>query len=169
MRLRSRANADPADAIVDPRSITHPMRLFKDPAELDLMRRAAEISREGHAAAAKLAWPGAFEYELEAAIEYTFRRRGASGPAYTTIVGGGANATVLHYVRNEQKLRDDELVLIDAGCELEGYASDVTRTYPVGRAASPGRVAPLRGGARRPTAALEKCHGRDASAVPTPQ
>jgi Xaa-Pro aminopeptidase len=96
------------------------------------MRRAAEISREGHAAAARLAWPGAFEYELEAALEYTFRRRGARGPAYTTIVGGGANATVLHYVRNDQKLREDELVLIDAGCELEGYASDVTRTYPVG-------------------------------------
>ena len=108
------------------------MRLFKDPAELDLMRRAAEISREGHAAAARLAWPGAFEYELQAALEYTFRRRGARGPAYTSIVGGGANATVLHYVRNDQKLREDELVLIDAGCELEGYASDVTRTYPVG-------------------------------------
>ncbi|MGH7338631.1 MAG: M24B family metallopeptidase, partial [Myxococcota bacterium] len=69
---------------------------------------------------------------LQAALEYTFRRRGARGPAYTTIVGGGANATVLHYVRNDQKLREDELVLIDAGCELEGYASDVTRTYPVG-------------------------------------
>jgi Xaa-Pro aminopeptidase len=132
MRLRSRTNADPADAIIDPRSITHPMRLFKDPSELDLMRRASEISREGHAAAAKLAWPGAFEYELQAALEYTFRRRGSRGPAYTSIVGGGANATVLHYVRNDQKLREDELVLIDAGCELDGYASDVTRTYPVG-------------------------------------
>ena len=125
------------------------MRLFKDPAELDLMRRAAEISREGHAAAARLAWPGAFEYELQAALEYTFRRRGARGPAYTTIVGGGANATVLHYVRNDQKLREDELVLIDAGCELEGYASDVTRTYPVGgRFSGPG-ARDLRGGARR--------------------
>jgi Xaa-Pro aminopeptidase len=132
MRLRSRANADPADAIVDARSITHAMRMFKDPAELDVMRRASEISREGHAAAARLAWPGAFEYELQAALEFTFRRRGARGPAYTSIVGGGANATVLHYVRNDQKLREDELVLIDAGCELEGYASDVTRTYPVG-------------------------------------
>jgi Xaa-Pro aminopeptidase len=141
MRLRSRANADPADAIIDVRSITHPMRLFKDPSEVDLMRRAAEISREGHAAAARLAWPGAFEYELQAALEYSFRRRGARGPAYTTIVGGGANATVLHYVRNDQKLRDDELVLIDAGCELEGYASDVTRTYPVGgRFAGPARA-----------------------------
>ncbi len=157
MRQRSRTHADPADTIVDSRSITHPMRLFKDPAELDLMRRAAEISREAHAAAAKLAWPGAFEYELEAAIEYTFRRRGASGPAYTTIAGGGANATVLHYVRNDQKLREDELVLVDAGCELQGYASDVTRTYPVGgRFAGPGRaVYEVVLAAQQ--AALEKC------------
>ena len=141
MRLRSRANADPADAIVDARSTTHTMRLVKEPAELDLMRRAAEISREGHAAAARLAWPGAFEYELQAALEYSFRKHGARGPAYTSIVGGGANATVLHYVRNDQKLREDELVLIDAGCELEGYASDVTRTYPVGgRFSGPARA-----------------------------
>ena len=74
-------------------------------------------------------------------IEYTFRRRGARGAAYTTIVGGGPNATVLHYVTNDQKLRDEQLVLIDAGCELEGYASDVTRTYPVGgRFSGPGRA-----------------------------
>jgi Xaa-Pro aminopeptidase len=141
MRLRSRQGGEPAEAIIDPRSITHPMRLFKEPGELDVMRRAAAISREAHESAAALAWPGAFEYELEAAIEYTFRRRGARGAAYTTIVGGGRNATVLHYVRNDQKLREDELVLIDAGCELQGYASDVTRTYPVGgRFSGPGRA-----------------------------
>jgi Xaa-Pro aminopeptidase len=108
------------------------MRMRKQPGELDIMRRAAEITREAHETAAALALAGTFEYELEAAIEYTFRRRGARGAAYTTIVGGGSNATVLHYVRNDQKLRDGELVLIDAGCELEGYASDVTRTFPVG-------------------------------------
>jgi Xaa-Pro aminopeptidase len=108
------------------------MRLFKDAAELDTMRRAAAISREAHESAARLAWPGVYEYELQAALEYTFRRRGARGAAYTTIVGGGDNATVLHYVRNDQKLRDGELVLIDAGCELEYYASDITRTYPIG-------------------------------------
>jgi Xaa-Pro aminopeptidase len=132
LRLRSRQGVEPADAIVDPRAITHGMRLLKEPAELDIMRRASEISREAHETAAKIAFAGTFEYELEAAIEYTFRRRGARGPAYTTIVGGGRNATVLHYVRNDQKLRNEELVLVDAGCELEGYASDVTRTYPVG-------------------------------------
>jgi Xaa-Pro aminopeptidase len=132
LRLRSRQGVDPADAIIDPRSITHPMRLFKDAAELDIMRRAAAISREAHESAARLAWPGAYEYELEAALEYTFRRRGARGAAYTAIIGGGNNATILHYVRNDQKLSERELVLIDAGCELEYYASDVTRTYPIG-------------------------------------
>ena len=126
---------------MDPRSIVHEMRLFKQPAELDVMRRAAAISHEAHEAAARIARDGTFEYELQAVIEYTFRRRGARGPAYTTIVGGGRNATILHYVRNDQKLRDGELVLIDAGCELEGYASDVTRTYPVGgRFEGPGRA-----------------------------
>jgi Xaa-Pro aminopeptidase len=141
LRLRSRQGVDPAEAIVDPRSITHGLRLLKEPAELDIMRRASVISREGHEAAARLAIPGNYEFELEAAIEYAFRRRGARGPAYTTIVGGGNNATVLHYVRNDQKLQDGELVLVDAGCELEGYASDVTRTYPVGgRFTGPGRA-----------------------------
>ncbi|MBW2715633.1 MAG: aminopeptidase P N-terminal domain-containing protein [Deltaproteobacteria bacterium] len=132
MRLRSRSEAAPANAIADPRSIVHEMRMFKEPAELDIMRRASAISREAHEAGAKFAKSGAYEYEIEAAIEYTFRRLGARGPAYTTIVGGGSNATVLHYVTNSEKLRDQEMVLVDAGCELEGYASDVTRTYPIG-------------------------------------
>jgi Xaa-Pro aminopeptidase len=132
MRLRSRNVGTPADTIVDPRSIVHEMRLYKEPAELDIMRRASAISREAHEAGARLARSGAYEYEIEAVIEYTFRRLGARGAAYTTIVGGGRNATVLHYVTNSEKLRDHEMVLVDAGCELEGYASDVTRTYPIG-------------------------------------
>jgi Xaa-Pro aminopeptidase len=141
LRLHSRRGQEPAEAIVDPRSITHAMRLWKEPAELDVMRRAADISREGHEAAARCAWPGVWEYELQAALEYHFRRRGAHGPAYSSIVGGGRNATVLHYVRNDCKLREGEMVLIDAGCELEGYASDVTRTYPIGgRFSGPGRA-----------------------------
>jgi len=141
MRLRSRQGRVPPEAFVDPRTALHELRLRKEPAEVDVMRRASAISDEGHRAAARLAHPGAFEYELEAALEHGFRRRGARGPAYTTIVGSGANATVLHYVRNDQKLREGELVLIDAGCELEGYASDVTRTYPIGgRFSGPGRA-----------------------------
>jgi Xaa-Pro aminopeptidase len=131
-RMRSRAGIHAPEAIVDPRAITHEMRLRKDPDEMDVMRRAAEISREGHEAAARMAREGVYEYELAAVLDYSFRRRGGAGPAYETIVGGGANATVLHYVANDQPLRDGTLVLIDAGCELGGYASDVTRCYPVG-------------------------------------
>jgi Xaa-Pro aminopeptidase len=132
LRRRSRLGVNPPEAIVDPRSVLHEMRLRKEPGELDILRRAAAISAAAHREAARRAQPGAWEYELEAALEYTFRSLGARGPAYTSIVGGGRNATVLHYVRNDQKLSEGSLVLIDAGCELEGYASDVTRTYPVG-------------------------------------
>lgn len=132
MRLRSRAGQVPPDLIADPRSILHEMRLVKDDQELEIMRRAAAISAEAHRDAARLAQGGRYEYELEAALDYAFRRNGAAGPAYESIVGSGANATVLHYVANDQKLEDGQLVLIDAGCELRGYASDVTRTYPVG-------------------------------------
>jgi Xaa-Pro aminopeptidase len=139
LRLRSRLGTEPAEAIVDPRAIVHEMRLLKEPGELDLMRRAAEITREAHEAAARIAQGSVYEYELQAVIEYTFRRRGARGPAYPSIVGGGANAAVLHYIDNDQKLREGELVLIDAGCEFEYYASDVTRTYPIGgRFSGPG-------------------------------
>ena len=157
LRLRSRQGFDPADAIVDPRTLVHSMRLFKEPRELDILRRAAAISAEAHDAAARLAQPGAFEYELEAALLHAFRRRGASGPAYTPIVGSGSNATVLHYVRNDQKLSDGELVLIDAGCELENYASDVTRTYPVGGRFSGAGRALYEVVLASQTAALEHC------------
>lgn len=133
-RIRSRMGLLPPDAMHDPRLLVHEMRLFKEPEELETMRRAAEISREAHAEAARLTHPGAHEYELEAVLNYTFRRRGAAGPAYDSIVGAGANATVLHYIANRDPLRDGQAVLIDAGCELEGYASDVTRVYPVGGA-----------------------------------
>jgi Xaa-Pro aminopeptidase len=141
LRQRSRQGVSAPHAIVDPRSLVHEMRVLKDPAELDIMRRAAAISAEAHIQTAPMAQPGVYEYELEAALEYAFRRRGARGAAYSTIVGGGSNATVLHYVTNDQKLREESLVLVDAGCEVEGYASDVTRTYPVaGRFTGPGRA-----------------------------
>jgi Xaa-Pro aminopeptidase len=168
LRLRSRTGVVPPSVFVDPRSIVHEMRLRKEPSEVEIMRRAAEITRDGHRAAARLARGGVFEYELEAAIDYAFRRRGASGPAYSTIVGGGCNATILHYITNDRELRDGDLVLIDAGCELEGYASDVTRTYPVGgRLAGEGRalyevvLAAQRAAldAARPGATLEEIHG----------
>jgi Xaa-Pro aminopeptidase len=132
MRLRSRAGFVPASEIADPRAILHEMRMRKSPKEIELLRRAVEISAEAHRAAARLARGGAYEYELQAVLDYTFRRRGGNGPAYASIVGGGRNATILHYIANDQPLRDGELVLIDAGCEFAGYAADVTRTYPVG-------------------------------------
>jgi Xaa-Pro aminopeptidase len=132
LRLRSRTGLVPPSVVADPRATLHELRLLKDPSEVAVMRRAAAISCAAHREAARLAHGGHYEYELEAVIDYTFRRRGAAGPAYATIVGGGRNACVLHYVNNDQKLENGTLVLIDAGCELEGYASDVTRTYPVG-------------------------------------
>jgi Xaa-Pro aminopeptidase len=140
MRLRSRQGFEPASIIADPRNLLHEMRLRKEPEELDIMRRAAAITAEAHFEAAKLIREGCFEYELAAMLEYTFRRLGATGPAYTTIVGSGRNATTLHYTSNDKKLAAGELVLIDAACELEGYAADVTRTYPVsGSLEGPGR------------------------------
>jgi Xaa-Pro aminopeptidase len=95
------------------------------------MRRAAAISSAGHARAMRTCCPGMAEYELEAELTYEFRRRGAEAHAYTPIVAGGLNACVLHYVSNDKLLNDHTLVLIDAGCEVEGYAADITRTFPV--------------------------------------
>jgi Xaa-Pro aminopeptidase len=131
IRRQSRGGLLPAEAIVDPRLVLHEMRLHKSDEEIALMQRAADISLEAHHAAARLARDGRFEYELEAELARVFRARGGAGPAYGSIVGGGVNATILHYIRNDQPLSSGDLVLIDAGVELEGYASDVTRTYPV--------------------------------------
>jgi len=132
IRRQSRGGILPVNEIVDPRLIVHEMRLVKSPAEIELMQKAADISFEAHQRAARLTQPGRFEYELEAELAHAFRSRGGAGPAYSSIVGSGANATILHYVKNDQELAPGEMVLIDAGVEYEGYASDVTRTYPVG-------------------------------------
>jgi Xaa-Pro aminopeptidase len=119
------------DSIVDPATIIHEMRLFKTPEELELMQRAADIAAEAHCEAMKGVRAGMKEYEVEALIEHIFRRHGAAAPAYTSIVGAGKNATVLHYVSNSDELRDGDLLLIDAGAEYRGYASDITRTFPI--------------------------------------
>lgn len=117
------------------------MRLFKDDAEQAIMRRAATISGQAHARAMRRTRPGMHEYQVEAELLYEFRRHGAQFPAYTTIVAAGANACTLHYNANSAPMRDGELVLVDAGCELDGYASDITRTYPVnGRFTAPQRA-----------------------------
>jgi Xaa-Pro aminopeptidase len=107
------------------------MRVLKSPDEIELMQKAADIAAEAHVEAMKTVRPGMKEYEVEAQIEQLFRRRGASGPAYTSIIGAGPNATVLHYINNDGELRDGDLLLIDAGAEYKGYASDITRTFPI--------------------------------------
>jgi Xaa-Pro aminopeptidase len=131
MRAMGRRGISPPQAIIDTGSILHEMRLIKSDEEIEIMQRAADIAAEGHREAMKAARPGMMEYEIEALIEYVFRRSGAAAPAYTSIVGGGVNATILHYVNNDARLRDGDLLLIDAGAEYQGYASDITRTFPV--------------------------------------
>jgi Xaa-Pro aminopeptidase len=114
------------------------MRLFKDEHELAVMRSAADISAKAHQRAMRCTAPGRMEYEIEAELMYEFRRHGAQFPAYWPIVAGGANACVLHYRENNARLEDGALLLIDAGCELDGYAADITRTFPVnGRFSGP--------------------------------
>jgi Xaa-Pro aminopeptidase len=123
--------------MVDARLTVHELRLVKAPDEVEVQRRAAAITAEAHSAAMRAARPGVNEGEIEALIDYTFRRRGGTGPGYPTIVGGGANATILHYVENNAPLAAGQLLLIDAGCEVDGYTADVTRTFPVGGRFSP--------------------------------
>ncbi len=132
VRSRVRKGITAPRSIVDPRVTLHEMRMHKSREELEIMRAAAAISAEAHREAARLCRPGTYEYEIEATLAWVFRKRGGSGPAYPSIVGAGENATILHYVENRGGLEGGQLVLIDAGVELHGYASDVTRTYPVG-------------------------------------
>lgn len=131
LRMQAKGGIAPPLELLDPQPFTHELRLKKSAAEIDVMRQAAAISREAHVHAMRAAGPGMGEHEIEALVEYTFRRLGSTGPAYTSIVAGGANACILHYVENNQALRDGELLLIDAGAENEYYASDVTRTFPI--------------------------------------
>lgn len=131
MRALNRKPIHPPRTIVDPATIIHEMRVIKSDDEIEIMQRAADIAAEAHVEAMKTVRPGMKEYEIEAMLESFFRRQGASGPSYTSIVGGGANATVLHYISNTGDLRDGELLLIDAGAEYKGYASDITRTFPI--------------------------------------
>lgn len=131
LRAQSRSGVSAPSEMVDPRAWLDEMRLIKSEQELDVMRRAAKISVEAHKQAMQVTRPGMMEYEIEAALLHQFYRHGSRAPAYSSIVAGGANACVLHYVENNQRLHDGELLLIDAGCELECYASDITRTFPV--------------------------------------
>jgi Xaa-Pro aminopeptidase len=137
VRARVRAGIAAPDRVHDVRALLDDMRLVKDAHELGVMRRAARIAAAAHRRAMQRARPGRAEYEIEAELLHEFRRNGAQFPAYSPIVAGGANACVLHYVFNDAPLRDGDLLLIDAGCELDGYASDITRTFPVNGRFSP--------------------------------
>ena len=127
---KNRGSAPPGE-FVDLDHLVNEMRLIKTAAELKLMRRAGEISARAHCRAMKISRPGIYEYQLQAEIEHEFMTSGAAAPAYTSIVGGGKNGCILHYIENRQKVNNGDLVLIDAGCEYENYASDITRTFPV--------------------------------------
>ncbi|HEY5898257.1 MAG TPA: Xaa-Pro aminopeptidase [Burkholderiales bacterium] len=132
VRSRSRAGVMAPQRMLDVRALLDDMRLAKDAHELAVMRRAARIAASAHRRAMQFARPGRMEYEVEAELLHEFRRQGAQFPAYSPIVAAGANACVLHYVANDAALAEGDLLLIDAGCELDGYASDITRTFPVG-------------------------------------
>lgn len=131
IRDKESSGAAPPGEFTDLDHMLHELRLYKSAAELRLMRRAAEITAQAHCRAMRECRAGLHEYQLEAELQYGFAQGGARFPAYPSIVGGGSNACVMHYTENSDKLRDGDLVLIDAGCELQCYASDVTRTFPV--------------------------------------
>ena len=140
VRGRARAGVVAPPTISDVHVLLDEMRLVKDSSEIAVMRRAAQISAAAHRRAMHTARPGLTEFAIEAELAHEFRRNGAQAHAYTPIVASGANACVLHYVENDDVLRDGDLLLIDAGCELDGYASDITRTFPVsGRFSAPQR------------------------------
>ncbi|MDI5935020.1 Xaa-Pro aminopeptidase [Halomonas kalidii] len=131
LAARMRRGARPPEAFADIAPLLHERRLVKSDTELALIRHAAEISARAHVRAMQAARPGLAEYHLQAELEHEFRWQGGSGPAYASIVGGGINACVLHYIENRDGLHDGDLVLIDAGAEFDLYAGDITRTFPV--------------------------------------
>jgi Xaa-Pro aminopeptidase len=131
VQAQVRSGITAPNEIHDIRMLLDEMRLIKDSDELAIMRRSATISAAAHIRAMRATRPGKMEYEIEAELLHEFRKNGAQAPAYTSIVAGGANACVLHYISNNAQLQDGELLLIDAACEVDGYAADITRTFPV--------------------------------------
>jgi Xaa-Pro aminopeptidase len=131
VRAQARAGITSPSQALDVRALIDEMRLIKDESEIATMRQAAKISAAAHVRAMQTTRPGQFEYEVEAELLYVFKKGGSQFPAYGSIVAAGVNACCLHYRENNQKMRDGDLLLIDAGCELNGYASDITRTFPI--------------------------------------
>jgi Xaa-Pro aminopeptidase len=137
LRKTEKKGKRPPRAVVDPRARLHELRLKKRPEELRALAKASSITTEAHLAAMRTGRPGVFEHELEAVINYTFRKSGGGGPGYATIVGAGENATILHYISNACAIADGDLVLVDAGCEYDHYTADITRTWPANGAFTP--------------------------------
>ena len=141
VRQQARAGINPPSEFHDVEAMIHEMRLFKDVHEIEIMRRAAAISARAHIRAMQICKPGMREYQLEAELLHEFRNSGSQSVAYNSIVAGGANSCILHYRAGSTELRSGELCLIDAGCELDSYASDITRTFPVnGKFSGPQRA-----------------------------
>lgn len=141
IRAKVRSGAHPPGEFLALTHLLHDQRLYKSAGELKIMRRAGEIAAAAHCRAMRAVEPGMYEYQLEAEYLHEFMKNGARYPAYPSIVGGGRNGCILHYIDNSDKLRDGDLVLVDAGCELHNYASDITRTFPVNGKFSPDQQA----------------------------
>ena len=130
IRSKARLGAQPPNEFVALDHLLHDLRLYKSAAEIKVMQAAGDISAEAHMRAMHVCQPGMYEYQLEAELQHTFMRHGSRSPAYQSIVAAGRNACILHYTENTSQIRDGDLILIDAGCELDHYASDITRTFP---------------------------------------
>lgn len=137
IRSKARQGAQPPNEFVALDHLLHDMRLYKSAAELKVMQAAAQISAQAHIRAMQICRPGLYEYQLEAELQHEFIRNGSRAPAYASIVAAGRNACILHYTENTSQIRDGDLILIDAGCELDCYASDITRTFPASGRFSP--------------------------------
>ncbi|MHB8716814.1 MAG: Xaa-Pro aminopeptidase [Sulfuricaulis sp.] len=131
IRNKARNGVHAPGEFVDLNHILHEMRLFKGPEEIRLMKRAAKISAQAHRRAMQTCRPGMMEYEIEAELLYEFKKGGSAFPAYPPIVGGGANGCILHYTENNAELKPGDMLLIDAAAEIDSYAADITRTFPV--------------------------------------
>ncbi len=130
-RVRTRRHGRTPQTFVEPSLVLDEMRAIKGEDEIAILRRGAAVTRAGHVAAMRQTRPGIYEYEIQAILESEYRRGGAQSTAYESIVASGDNATVLHYVANRDRLESGALLLIDSGCELDCYASDVSRTWPI--------------------------------------
>lgn len=118
-------------SLINPAFEIHQLRSIKSPSEIEILRKVAIISAEAHTRAMAVTKPGMFEYQIEALIDYEFRKKGSKGYAYPSIVGGGINGTILHYIENQDELKNNELLLVDAGAEFNSYSADITRTWPI--------------------------------------